>query len=126
MKIHHKIVSIPLIVAIFAFNLVLLPAQAMEGCNCDHPHGDGEFACFCGDSMKKPLCDTKGPALSKEGHCGLETHADDFCIPAHEHPTLLSTEDTDLISHTSNLQVADSKAFSDTDLLPVEHPPSIL
>ncbi len=121
----RKIISVLLILAIFNFNLVLLPAQAMEGCQCDHPHGEDGFACFCGDSVKKPLCDSKGPSLSKR-QCGLEKHSDDFCIPAHEHPTLFSSEVAGLTPSVSILIVADSTAIPGVDLLPMERPPSIL
>ncbi len=125
MKLNHKIISIFLILAIFAFNLVLLPAQAAEGCACDHPHGEDGFACFCGKSLLKASCDSKGPSLSKR-HCGLDKKSNDFSIPANEHPILLSTGDTDLLPQISILKVADIKVFSGVDLLPIERPPSIL
>jgi len=125
MKLNHKIISIILIVSIFAFNLVLLPAQAEEGCHCDHPHGEGGFACFCGKSSLKPQCENKGPSLSKR-HCGLDKKSNDFCIPAHEHPTLISAVGTNSIPQISELQSAESGAFYGADLLPIEHPPSIL
>jgi len=125
MKLKHKIVSILLLLSIFNFNLVILPLQAEEGCHCEHPHGENGFACFCGNSMEKPHCDTKGPALSK-GHCGLDKKSTDFSIPAHEYPSLLSREGADLRLHLSFLNMEDSKVYSKTDLLPTERPPSIL
>jgi len=124
-KLKHKIVSILLLLSIFNFNLVTLPAQAEEGCHCEHPHGEDGFACFCGSSMEKPHCDTKGPALSK-GHCGLDKKSNDFSIPAHEYPSLLSSEGAELRLHLSFLNMEDSKVYSKTDLLPTERPPSIL
>ena len=124
MKLNHKIVSIFLIVAVFSFNLVLLPAQAEEGCHCDHPHGDGEFACFCG-GLSKPTCDSQGPSLSKR-QCGAEKHADDFYIPANDHPTLLSFEEVEYNPLISTLQLPDIRAVYSAVLVPVEQPPSIL
>ena len=125
MKLKHKIVSILLLLSIFNFNLVILPLQAEEGCHCEHPHGENGFACFCGNSMEKPHCDTKGPALSK-GHCGLDKKSTDFSIPAHEYPSLLSSEGADLRLHVTILKTADGGALACADLLPIEHPPSIL
>lgn len=125
MKLKHKIVSILLLLSIFNFNLVILPLQAEEGCHCEHPHGENEVACFFGDSMEKQHCDTKGPALSK-GHCGLDKKGTDFSIPAHEYPSLLSSEGADLRLHVAILKTADGGAFACADLLPIEHPPSIL
>lgn len=125
MKLNHKIISVFLIMAIFAFNLVLLPAQAADGCACDHPHGEDGVACFCGKSSLKASCDSKGPSLSRN-HCGLDKKSSDFSIPANEHPTLLSTDDAELVHQISVLNTADRKVFSDLDLLPIEHPPSVL
>ncbi|MBI4746446.1 MAG: hypothetical protein HY786_07900 [Deltaproteobacteria bacterium] len=125
MKLKHKIVSILLLLSIFNFNLVILPAQAGDGCHCERPHGENGIACSCGISMEKPHCDRKGTALSK-GHCGLDKKSNDFSIPAHEYPSLLSSEGADLRLHLSFLNMEDSKVYSKTDLLPIEHPPSIL
>lgn len=124
MKLQHKIVSIILALAIFNFNLVILPVQA-EGCHCEHPHGDNGFACFCGKSVKKEHCKTQGPALSK-GHCGLDKKSNDFSIPAHEHPSLLSVVGTNLNPYISTLKTADINAIYGTDMPPIERPPSIL
>lgn len=111
--------------AIFNFNLVVLPAQAGGGCHCEHPHGENGLACFCGESMEKPHCNTKGPALSK-GHCGLDKKSNDFSIPAHDYPSLISSACADLRLHLSILNMEERKLFSDADLLPTERPPSIL
>jgi hypothetical protein len=124
LNLKNRIVSIFLAIAIFNFNLVLLPAQAAEGCKCGHSHEDGEFACYCGVSQK-PSCNSKGPTLSKR-HCGLEKRSNDFCIPAHDHPTVLLVEYTDLDLFVSILKEAGSIAISGIDLPPTERPPSIL
>lgn len=123
MKIIHKIISVLLALAIFNFNLAVLPVQAGGGCHCAHPHGENGVACFCGGSMEKPHCGTKGPALSR-GHCGLDKKSTDFSIPAHDYPSLISSEGADLRLHLSILNMEESKPFSNADLLPTERPPS--
>src|SRR3990172_1693693 len=90
MKSKLKIISLILLVTTFAFNLVLLPANATVGCQCEHSHDNGAISCHCGVSYKKS-CDSKVPSLSR-GQCGLEDHSKDFSIPAHEHPTVLFSE----------------------------------
>lgn len=124
MKLKQKIVAILLALAIFNLNLVLLPAQASEGCRCDHPHGEDGFVCFCGNSSLKPSCDSKGPSFSK-GHCGLDKKSSDFSIPAHDYPSLLSGEGAGMYPHISFLNQIDNKAIPDVDMLPTERPPSI-
>lgn len=122
-NLKHRILSVILAVAIFNFNLVTLPVQAMDGCRCEHSHGEEGFACFCGTSSVKPSCDSKGPILSKR-QCGLEKHADDISIPAHENPSLLSCGGIDLRLHAEIFKTADSCVFACACPLPIEHPPS--
>lgn len=125
MKSRYKIVSLLLIVAVFAFNLVLLPAQAEDGCHCDHPRGEEGYDCCCKKSSQKPTCDIKGTSLTKR-QCGTKRHSNDFSIPANEHPTLISVFRTDLNPHLSTLKIADSSAITGVDPLSIEHPPSVL
>lgn len=124
MKSKHKILSLILLVTTFAFNLVLLPANANEGCHSDHSQDNGAISCYCGVGYKKS-CDSKVPSLSK-GQCGLTDPNRDFSIPAHEHPTMLFAEYLDLFPCISTLKEVDSVTSYITCMPPVEHPPSLL
>lgn len=119
-NIKHRIISILLAMAIFTFNLVIIPAHA-EGCKCDHPHGDGEFICFCSNPLKSSF-ESRVPSF-KSRHCGIDDGNHSLVIPASKYPSLLSNTEEILDLRVSILSSAETKIYPGVGPSPIERPP---
>lgn len=120
-NIKHRIISILLAMAIFSFNLAIPVARAGKSCNCDHPHGDGEFICFCSNPLKSSF-ESRVPSF-KSRHCGLDDGNHSLVIPASKYPSILANAAVIPDPRASTLISAEIKNISGIQPPPFERPP---